>query len=406
MSNLLILTMFRYILKRRLYLSPLNRGFCTQHKSPLSNINSLPGVLYLNERLEKLKTLENQDAPHVQQQILEIQKEIESLKNSNHQILDDILKLKSQDPEGFQENILFKNDLIRKSANDALVRQRSNVIEDEYRQHIHCPKNRGFWQEFCDFGIFHIVFTLPVTVLVGVFGLITYGSIRCNYEDQQLQSGIKSGNVEVVKKYFPSYLTKEGQCYSEAEEYIRLVAKENKVELLKLIMSTRCKDETLAEIIKSGDFATARVLIFNLKSQHNYRTYRYAWPAALLSGKLDIIESIVNAGINVKTQDNLGIIEMSSQGNIPAMELLISRGAVVNARGNMPVIQASTNGHIQAVKLLCNNGANPRADNDEPILAAARNGHEDVVKLLISLGAPFKIETKRDGVIILNRTKH
>jgi hypothetical protein len=117
---------------------------------------------------------------------------------------------------------------------------------------------------------------------------------------------------------------------------------------------------------------------------------------AVEDARLDIIEDLLNRGVNLEAQDArgyTGLILAAYRGRIPILRRLMQAGANVNARdrhGNSVLLFAAQHGDVRIVKSLVEAGADMsfRGQNDYTALKVARlTGQVDAAAFLESKGA-------------------
>ena len=115
------------------------------------------------------------------------------------------------------------------------------------------------------------------------------------------------------------------------------------------------------------------------------------------------VRSLIDSGedVNAMSQDLIGnqywkltpLIRASISGNLEIMQMLINAGADVNGIdewGDTPLMAAAAFGHVEAAKLLISSGANldaKKPDETTALMIAARRGNYEVLKTLITAGA-------------------
>jgi ankyrin repeat protein len=127
--------------------------------------------------------------------------------------------------------------------------------------------------------------------------------------------------------------------------------------------------------------------------------------AAVASGKVDAVKSLLAKGANVDEADGDGTtpLMLASEGNanlpdsVPIVEALLTAGAhvdSVDARGRSSLYRASGAGKMDAMRLLVDHQANPNlraSDFSTPLLAAVSHGRLDAAQLLIDRGADVNL---------------
>jgi len=122
--------------------------------------------------------------------------------------------------------------------------------------------------------------------------------------------------------------------------------------------------------------------------------------AAVASGKVDAVKSLLAKGTNIEEADRDGTtpLMLASEGNdVPIVEALLAAGArvdPVDARGRSSLYRAAAAGKVDAMRHLVDRQAdlNQRAtDLSTPLLEAVTHGKLDAAQLLIERGADVNL---------------
>jgi len=111
---------------------------------------------------------------------------------------------------------------------------------------------------------------------------------------------------------------------------------------------------------------------------------------AVANGSYDVIEYLLQNGVNANTSNNTAIKLASAANHQQCLKLLIDNGADIHFDNNFPLKQAAYFGLIDNIKILVENGANIRTTNDYPIRIAGH--HDHILKYLISHGADISAD--------------
>ncbi|MEH7335522.1 ankyrin repeat domain-containing protein [Neobacillus drentensis] len=113
---------------------------------------------------------------------------------------------------------------------------------------------------------------------------------------------------------------------------------------------------------------------------------------AVENGKIDEINSFLNKGVNINSQDSMGrtaVMIAAYANDIETAKALIEKGADVNIQDHMknnPFLYAGAEGYIGILKLTIEAGANPKLLNrygGTALIPASEHGYVDVVKELL-----------------------
>ena len=124
---------------------------------------------------------------------------------------------------------------------------------------------------------------------------------------------------------------------------------------------------------------------------------------AVSKGHLDIVEFLVDKGVNLNLTDNDGnspLIIATCNGFIEITKLLIDKGAnldLTDKRGNSPLIIATYYSRAEIAKLLINKGANidlVNSNGRSALMIAAYIGNTIISKLLVDKGADIDLVDK------------
>ena len=120
---------------------------------------------------------------------------------------------------------------------------------------------------------------------------------------------------------------------------------------------------------------------------------------AALIGNCELVERLIEGGVNIKDQHNHALAYAALGGSVDALQKLLDYGANPNGflnDGLPAVTHASAQGHVEVVKLLIAAGAdiNARGSVQEGYVlnAAVRGQHYDVVNELINAGVQLNVK--------------
>jgi len=105
---------------------------------------------------------------------------------------------------------------------------------------------------------------------------------------------------------------------------------------------------------------------------------------ACKNGYLDIIEYLVENGVDIHLDDEYALHWASCNGHLNVVEYLVKNGACVCSDNNRAIILASDSGHLDVVQYLVENDANGL--DHMALLTAVENGRLDIVKYLVEIG--------------------
>ncbi|MDN3014686.1 ankyrin repeat domain-containing protein [Paenibacillus sp. BSR1-1] len=113
---------------------------------------------------------------------------------------------------------------------------------------------------------------------------------------------------------------------------------------------------------------------------------------AVENGKIDEINSFLNKGVSINSQDSRGrtaVMIAAYANDIETTKVLIDKGADVNIQDhlkNNPFLYAGAEGYIGILRLTIEAGANPKLLNrygGTALIPASEHGYIDVVKELL-----------------------
>ncbi len=185
-------------------------------------------------------------------------------------------------------------------------------------------------------------------------------------------------------------------CMNSAESYETLL-KEGEISLIKFINDVAIDIPLLAAVLKGkidfiedlvdqGANVDAKTLKRGITSLH--------WAAH--HGKLDVVKCLVELGADTETEEDDGRTPLhlaAYSGHLDVVKCLVELGAdkdVTTDDGSTPLHIAAYSGHLDVVKYLVDFGADKDVRTDygkTPLHIAALNGHLDVVKYLVKHGA-------------------
>jgi formylglycine-generating enzyme required for sulfatase activity len=169
------------------------------------------------------------------------------------------------------------------------------------------------------------------------------------------------------------------------------------------------EEAAFVEAAQNGDLRAVRVLInrgVNLDTQDDIGVT--ALMAASEKGHIEVMQELISAGANVNVESNSGstaLIEASSTfyERTEPVSVLIEAGAKLDSKikflGNTALINAASRGHTDIVRLLIQGGAELNGkdrDGFNALMWAAYRGHADTVEELVRAGANIN-ETNNEG---------
>ena len=124
---------------------------------------------------------------------------------------------------------------------------------------------------------------------------------------------------------------------------------------------------------------------------------------AAKKNKLLVIRALINAGINVNSQDsvcNTALKYAAENGNKEVVQLLLNSDADTNIKvynGEIALIGAVYQGYTNIVELLINAGSDVNNKDDlyewTALMLASSRGHREIVQMLLNAGADTDAET-------------
>ena len=170
----------------------------------------------------------------------------------------------------------------------------------------------------------------------------------------------------------------------------------------------------LIEAIKRGDIEEVRALLAQGANPNERETQvverkwlrtsvldlpkewaKTALMQAVMSGKKEIVELLLDSGAEVDTGDVHGSTALACTGNVEIAKLLIDRGADVNVRAFEPVLTAAAmEQRIDLMRLFLDNGADINATDSEgftALMEPAGSGYMDVVETLLAAGIDVNV---------------
>ena len=115
---------------------------------------------------------------------------------------------------------------------------------------------------------------------------------------------------------------------------------------------------------------------------------------AVLLGMLPTVKQLVEAGANVRVDDDHALRWAASHGHLEIVKYLVRVGANVRADNDYALQLAAEYGNLEIVKYLVSVGADARA-HGVIFINAAGNGHLEIVKYLVSVGADVRTRGDR-----------
>ena len=143
--------------------------------------------------------------------------------------------------------------------------------------------------------------------------------------------------------------------------------------------------------------------IINKGDTEKIRQDRDALVLAVESGQIEVVEALVNAGVDVNARSrsgNIALVAAVSIKELQIVKLLIENGADVIKPAHLgvtPLIVAFENEHRKIQELLIQNGADVNAKGPEgwaPLMYTALRGDNELAELLIKKGADVNAQIR------------
>jgi ankyrin repeat protein len=238
-----------------------------------------------------------------------------------------------------------------------------------------------------------------------LLALTSIGAVR-----SPIHTAAANGDLYAVQ----TLLDKQPELISALDDYnntpLHLAAANGHTKLVELLLARNAKvearnraDETpLFQALFSVHKDTAEVLIAHGADFHSEASTGGAFVIAALLGHAEIVEYLINKGMDVNARDNSGRTALHAASIIGiwpttnVIKLLIAKGADVNAKeirnGFTPLHIAAKDAFTAAVEILINAGADVNAKSmtkDTPLQVAVTDtwkSKKEVVALLIAKG--------------------
>ncbi|WP_197431086.1 ankyrin repeat domain-containing protein [Aliiruegeria sabulilitoris] len=127
---------------------------------------------------------------------------------------------------------------------------------------------------------------------------------------------------------------------------------------------------------------------------------------AISRGHIEVAEHLIGIGASVDTET---LIRAARNGDTGVLQLLVNAGLDINeGDGSTALMQAAGMGHAEAVKFLIENGAEVSTRDETGRTAffwALQNNHLDIVDILNSAGAEFFTDQVSINLTLLDATK-
>lgn len=209
--------------------------------------------------------------------------------------------------------------------------------------------------------------------------LIKAGSNIHAKNSEPLENACLRGSVSVIKLLLKNGAKPEDVNDGKIIQEIREIQKE--MEMNESILRPKSNDE-LVKILKDLD----------QRSLHDRFLY------SCKTNDINMINLIINAGYDVRSNENEAIIKSCYNGMYDVVKILLEHGADVNAKNGVPLENASAAGYTNIVKLLLQYGANIHANAEGALRAACAAEHLHIIELLLDNAA----EINTGDVILRN----
>ena len=106
---------------------------------------------------------------------------------------------------------------------------------------------------------------------------------------------------------------------------------------------------------------------------------------AVKNGDLVLVKSLLNQGADINSyDDNDYVLKISAEkGHLEVVEYLVEHGVDIHTKNNQALIFASIKGHLDVVKYLVEKGADIHALNDYALKLASFHGYLEIVKFFL-----------------------
>jgi ankyrin repeat protein len=187
-----------------------------------------------------------------------------------------------------------------------------------------------------------------------------------------------------------------------------LVAEEN-VNLLGYLINTGENNQVLSEVIRRGKLnllshlvEEAKADIYGVRGPNGNATASLSRPMdaldmAIQFGHLDIVDYLIERGMNSAQHLNKGLVKASIVGNVNMIRYLINRGANVNYNNGEPLwASILTSPNLEVVRCLVEEGGANVRDNAQALIFANEGSqrpsfqgalYEEIVEYLLNMGA-------------------
>ena len=241
---------------------------------------------------------------------------------------------------------------------------------------------------------------------------ITYGhSNESLFKDMALRKACELGHIDIIKlllehganantvdsihrhKYKEISALLNPYRINPINESVRDQMTPKSDEDVKLIMSKMTLEEKLEKGVESDEEFLVKSAIeegvdLNIKYPNkDMTTGEHYLNKSCALGYLNIAILLLDAGVDLHSNDDLALSYASDCGSVDIVELLISRGANIHADKEYALREAAREGFSDIVQILINNGADVHASDDYPIRWASAEGRIDTVKILLDNGA-------------------
>lgn len=143
---------------------------------------------------------------------------------------------------------------------------------------------------------------------------------------------------------------------------------------------------------------------------HHKQSPRTALGVAISSGRLEMVEMLVNYGAQIRTNvshDPTPLTAAAAAGHAEIVSFLLERKVDPNVGSltdGLPLLAAAANGHAEIARLLIEAGADANGSarfDGSPLINAARRGDATLVKLLLGHGADVNQRVRGDDTALI-----
>ena len=232
-----------------------------------------------------------------------------------------------------------------------------------------------------------LMYALKIGYL-GIAELLLENGAKVNEEDKRGKSALMYA-IEEGKNKTLELLLEKGENIVVKERALALAVERGNKKVLKLLLSKQKNENEEDENQKAYS-----------PYSHLYKSEQTALIAAISKGDMEIVELLLDNGVNVEAQNQDGVTALmyaASKGNITAVKLLLKANAKIDAKdksGYTALVYSFDAKDIKISRLLLELGAAEDEGGAKALIYAALEGKEKLADMILKKGVEVNVSNE------------